>query len=211
MAIRVTCTSCDETFSVSENMRGKKVRCKECDKLVTVPGGKSKADPDADIVEEKKRTKLKAKSRFRDDDLDDDEDDEDSVDEPAGRGRSTSKGGNPVLLIAVGGGALLVAADVLFLVFRPGSTASAPLAQNNKPKQDDSNPNSGKNNDGEDPEPKTNPIPDPNKDKYPGKDKDPGKTQDPTPKTNPDPEPVLPGAAISGEKIYQRLLKSTVF
>src|SRR5260370_29711007 len=47
MSIKVTCPSCDEVFSVADNMRGKKVACRECDKTIVVPAAKTQiADED---------------------------------------------------------------------------------------------------------------------------------------------------------------------
>src|SRR6478672_9097327 len=46
MAIRISCPSCQATFSLSDALRGKKIRCQQCDKMLSVPAGNSKAAPD---------------------------------------------------------------------------------------------------------------------------------------------------------------------
>src|ERR1019366_10730068 len=44
MVIRVTCPSCENRFNVDDDLRGKKVRCRECKETVTVPSTTSCPD-----------------------------------------------------------------------------------------------------------------------------------------------------------------------
>jgi predicted Zn finger-like uncharacterized protein len=77
MAIRVTCPECGAGRDVTEEQRGKKVRCKKCDELILVPA-KAKApapdddDDDIEVVEPVKK-KAPARAAARDEDEDDDE------------------------------------------------------------------------------------------------------------------------------------------
>src|SRR5262245_21502524 len=135
MAISVICPSCDEKLSISEDLRGKKILCRECGKSVQVPGEKvAAATRDADasdlsrdgadrdaaasdlddhnFIEEKRRAPVKpAARRFRgEDDDDDDLDDEDDGDRDRPRRAGSSAGGSHkgALIAAIGGGAVIV-------------------------------------------------------------------------------------------------------
>ena len=55
MAIRVVCPHCDATFSVADELRGKKVRCRDCEKPVPVVAAKSKKAADEDDERDRRR------------------------------------------------------------------------------------------------------------------------------------------------------------
>lgn len=48
MSIRITCPDCDTANNVADEMRGKKVRCRECERSLSVPAGERRRDVDAD-------------------------------------------------------------------------------------------------------------------------------------------------------------------
>lgn len=204
MAIRVTCLSCDEKLSLSDDLRGKKILCRNCGKSVTVPGAQPKTHPDKNgVIAEKRRsaikssakTPAKAKRYWGDDD---DDDDDDVEDETSRKKRPAAAGGSQkgVLLVAGGGGLAILIGVVIFLILGTGSNPRAkndpPVAQipgNNTSHQD----------------PVTLP---PNKDSDPKPDADDGKKDAPKETA---PEPIETIGTLSGEQVYQRLLKSTAF
>src|SRR5205085_4289230 len=47
MAIRVTCPACHSSYSVADDLRGKKLHCRECEEPVVVSGGATKMSRDA--------------------------------------------------------------------------------------------------------------------------------------------------------------------
>jgi S1-C subfamily serine protease len=68
MAIRVVCPACDAAFSVSDELKGKKIRCRECEKPVLVGASRpSKSAQDDDDVAERVQTKPRKAARDDDD------------------------------------------------------------------------------------------------------------------------------------------------
>ena len=214
MSIKITCPSCDEVFSVADNMRGKKVACRECDKTILVPAGKTMVaggdvdDDDKDKIRKGKPTKLAAAGagrRFRDDDDDEDVDEVDEVedeeededadeDEDEGESKKKKKKSMAPLLLIGGGVVLAAAAAVVLIVVMSGRSSEGKTPT---PNQQAQNPN-----------PNPNPQPTPPEDtKREPENKEP--KNDPKVE-EPDPQPVAT-TPMNGEKIYQRLLKSTVW
>jgi hypothetical protein len=130
MAIRVVCPACDAAFSVADDLKGKKIRCRECEKPVTVAAAKPKkvVEDDDEDVEERVQTKPRnpAPSRPRDDDDEparpasrrrprryDEDEDEDDDRKPAGKAKKASP--MPWILAAVGG-SVVVLGGVITLV-----------------------------------------------------------------------------------------------
>jgi HEAT repeat protein len=249
MSIKITCPSCDDVFTVADNMRGKKVACRECDKTIVVPagkptkvaGGEDEDDQDKDKVRKGKPTKLAAAGRFRDDDLDevdeideveevededkvrkgkpakvaaagrfrdaedDDADDEDEDGDEEEDSKKKKKSMMPLILIG-GGLALAAAAAVILIVVMGGRNSDASPKENQvaqNPPNQNQNPQGG-NPQGGNPQ-GGNPQGDPKQDDK----RDPEVKKDPKVE-EPEPQPVVI-SSLSGEKVYQRLLKSTVW
>ncbi|MBI3411815.1 MAG: HEAT repeat domain-containing protein [Planctomycetes bacterium] len=221
MAISVICPSCDEKLSVSEELRGKKILCRECGKSVPVPGGKvgaaardgatretpprdgaTRDADDSDFIEEKRRKPVKpAARRFRGEDEDDEDDDDGDEDRPRRAGASAGGSQKTALIAAIGGGLVIVIGVALFLILRGGGTPasntnSSPVAQNPPDRQPD--PVVQK----KEEEPKTEP--EPKKEPEEPAQKDP-------PKKDPEPEPAPVVNAPKGSPALQSLLKSTVW
>lgn len=143
MAIRVVCPACDAAFSVSDELKGKKIRCRECEKPVPV-GAQPKKAVDDDEPEERIQTKPRkpAPSRPRDDDdedkrrprrkagrYDDENDDDDEDRKPKRKEKKSSP--LPWILAAVGGSVVVLGA-VIGLVIYLTSKKKEP-ANNNQP------------------------------------------------------------------------------
>ncbi|MBI3821673.1 MAG: hypothetical protein HY289_03225 [Planctomycetes bacterium] len=67
MAIRMTCPECEASLSLADDKRGKKVRCKECENVLTVPSANGKlksaeVDEGESPTPDKKKKKKKKKS-----------------------------------------------------------------------------------------------------------------------------------------------------
>lgn len=102
MPIRVTCPGCKNVYTVGEDKRGKKVRCRECEKPISVPDAKPKKRDDEEAIQETR--KIKAAARKADPNDNDDEDD----DRPAKKGKNKkaaapAKSGGGGMMLAVGG------------------------------------------------------------------------------------------------------------
>ncbi len=61
MAIRITCPACKTSQTVGDDKRGRKVRCSECDKPISIPGASSAA------IQDRPRVTAKASGRKSDD------------------------------------------------------------------------------------------------------------------------------------------------
>lgn len=103
MGIRVTCKACETSFSVADDRRGKKIRCKECEEICVVPSGGNAGG---------------ASNGKRKRDADDERSTPDDDERP--RSKKAAKGGNPMLPLALGGGAVVL---VLFLLCGGGGAA----------------------------------------------------------------------------------------
>lgn len=123
MAIRVVCPHCDAAFNVAEELKGKKVRCRECEKPVPVVAAKPQKMDDQEEREERVQSKprkpMPAPARRRGDEEverparrqakrydEDDEDDDD--DRPALRKEKKKSSAAPLIIAAVGGGVVLI-------------------------------------------------------------------------------------------------------
>src|SRR5437870_4196763 len=99
MAIRITCPGCETALTLSDDKRGKKVRCRACEKVLSIPGINGKAskhaeeeDHDEEAVQDEPRLKTKP---ARDDDEGGDEEDR-----PAKKKKKKKKpGGFPIVLV----------------------------------------------------------------------------------------------------------------
>jgi S1-C subfamily serine protease len=106
MSIRIVCPDCDTSNSVADEMRGKKIRCRECDRSLSVPSGDRRRDDEGVYDPKGKSAPVQNPRRGGRDD-----------DRSAGRldspPRQAKKGGSglwAVLLVA--GGSLAVAGVV---------------------------------------------------------------------------------------------------
>jgi len=126
MAIRVTCPHCDTEFNVADDLRGKKVRCRECEKPVLVAAAKPrKAEDEEDEREERVQAKprkpapVAARSAAaerparRPDKRRDEDDDDDDRDTPR---KKQKKSSTPIVIGAIAGGVVAVGGIVLVLV-----------------------------------------------------------------------------------------------
>ncbi len=117
MALRINCPACKTVNVVDDEKRGKKIRCKKCEKPIVVPAEKSKRD-DTQAIQDAHKTKLKmAASSHNRNDEDDAEDDEERPTKKQKTNTTKKKGGFPVMLVVGGIGALL------FLLLLGGGTA----------------------------------------------------------------------------------------
>src|SRR5262245_29140239 len=109
MSIRIICPSCGETYNVSDELRGKKIRCKNCREAVAVGGAKN-GRAHAESVQDLTRRPVAAsaaRKRFRN------EEDDDGDDAPV----TKKKAGSRALLFAVCGmGLAVVAVGAVLLV-----------------------------------------------------------------------------------------------
>src|SRR5437879_3095576 len=125
MPIRITCPSCDESYNVSDELRGKKVKCKSCGGVVTV-GGRGRAADDADGVQDRKGRPVPVQAggrRFRD--PEDEADDLDELDETPRRKRKDDdeeKSSKALVfaLCGVGAGVLAIGAVILIILMNRG-------------------------------------------------------------------------------------------
>lgn len=97
MAIHITCPSCDAAYSVDDDKRGKKIRCRKCAEPISVPAGKP-TRRDEEAVQSGAKVKIKPTARSKDDD----------ERRPTPRRKEPAKGGFPVMLLALGGAAVLL-------------------------------------------------------------------------------------------------------
>jgi S1-C subfamily serine protease len=102
MAVRIVCASCRCVMNVADELRGKKIRCKDCSEVVAVPD---------DGVEFAERPRLPAASRRRD--CDEDDDDERFLQR---RGDEQGPALAPILAAAAGGVVLLVIVVVIIVL-----------------------------------------------------------------------------------------------
>jgi predicted Zn finger-like uncharacterized protein len=164
MAIRISCPSCDASLSFDDEKRGKKVRCKKCEEMFTLPGsnGKAKASAEAAAVQNGRKVKVKPAAATADDDDDD---------RPAKKKKKkpAPKKGNGVLLIVGGVAALLL------LVVAGAAGLGAWLYFGKKPETTIAHTH----------EPP--PEPEKKKEPEPAKTKEPEKKVEPEPKTGPPP------------------------
>jgi S1-C subfamily serine protease len=78
MSIRITCPSCDDSFSVADDMRGKRILCRSCGKAVLVGAVKPEQKKDDSVAERKASPPAStgrgsASRRQHEDEKDDDE------------------------------------------------------------------------------------------------------------------------------------------
>src|SRR5437763_197575 len=115
MAIRITCPGCETSLTLSEDQRGKKVRCRACEKVLSIPAINGKASKHAEPQEDEEEA-VQDEPRLKTKPARADEDDADESDRPAKKKKKKKKQGAPIVLIAalavvflllVGGGALL--------------------------------------------------------------------------------------------------------
>jgi predicted Zn finger-like uncharacterized protein len=135
MAIRVTCPSCESSYTVDDAMRGKKVRCRDCEATVAVPSTSGKDGKSSSSGAGKKQESISSRpmprvaARASDRDRDDD-------DRP--RRKDPAKKSGMLLPLVIGGGVLavlgvlgVIAVVVIFFVL--GSSSPAPVAKANAP------------------------------------------------------------------------------
>ena len=107
MSIRISCPSCEASLTVDDEKAGKKIRCRKCEEVISVPAAGSKKKREEETAVQSKRN-VRVKARSRDDDDEDDDEDDDDEDDRRSR-KKKAKGGAPVLLLSLlGGGALLL-------------------------------------------------------------------------------------------------------
>jgi predicted Zn finger-like uncharacterized protein len=150
MALRITCPGCKTALKLDDEMRGRKVRCTNCDKLLNIPGVNGKKSNDEDAVQEGRKLKAAAAKAREEEDEDENEEEEER---PAKKKKKKKKQkGLPMgMLIGVGGGIALllivvVSASAYFITHLP--KVPEPVARNEK---------------------KADPIPEPPQEERPGK------------------------------------------
>lgn len=208
MALRITCPSCQASYNVGDDARGKRIACRECGEPMRIPGSSPGAD---DRFRERRPSggpvRAGAPPRWRDDRYEDDEED-------AGKKKGM---GLPILA-----GALLCVAAAGITLFFVLTSGGSPEKKPNNPGPVAQNPA---------PQPPVNPLVNPGPQPNPGNpapnNPTPANPENKTPPANPAPNPadppkdpgrkeapepeVVPVAALGGEKVYQRALRSTVW
>jgi predicted Zn finger-like uncharacterized protein len=114
MSIRFTCPACDASYTIDDDMRGKKMRCRKCDESVTVPAKEPKTDDG--VYDPKGRGSPPVR---RDDrrDRDDHDGPKSRREKDASSSRKPKKKGNLLLpMVAIGGGGIAVVGVTLLLV-----------------------------------------------------------------------------------------------
>ena len=139
MPIRMNCPACMTQINVPEEKRGRKVRCRKCEEIFTVPevNGKKKRAEDSSIQSGRKVNAAAARNR-KDDDNDDGDDDR-----PVKK-KTPAKAGASGMMLAIGGVAAVLLLCLLggggigayFVMFR--SKPAEVLAQGD-PKNADKN------------------------------------------------------------------------
>jgi predicted Zn finger-like uncharacterized protein len=130
MPIRVTCPSCEASYSVDDALRGKKVRCRDCGETVAV-GASSSKDSRSTGGKKEEGISSRPMSRSGAGSSRSDRDDRDDDDRP--RRKAPAKKSSMLLPLLLGGGAVAglglfaIIAIVLYFVFR--SPGPAPVAQ----------------------------------------------------------------------------------
>src|ERR1700686_4761007 len=117
MAIRIKCPACDTSNTVDEEKRGRKVRCRHCEELLSVP---KRRGAEEGIQESPKVAGKAGGSRRQGEDETDDP-------RPIRKKDQSAKGGFPVLLVAGAGVA------VLFLLLVIGGAIGAIFFFRSKP------------------------------------------------------------------------------
>lgn len=120
MAIEVKCPGCEKRYRVPENLAGKRIRCKECQKAIAVPAELNE-DDELEEPEPEPRPKKSKKVRVTPDE-EDDRDDRPRKPKKGKRKKSKS-GGIPVWVYLAGGGGLaaVIAVVVVVIVVMSGN------------------------------------------------------------------------------------------
>jgi hypothetical protein len=104
MAIRITCSGCQTALTLSDAMRGKKVRCKACAKVLSIPAKSlAKADEhDEEAIQDQPRLKASKASAPVEDEADGDQD------RPAKKKKKKKSKQGPNVLLIGGAAAIFV-------------------------------------------------------------------------------------------------------
>jgi S1-C subfamily serine protease len=195
VAVRITCPLCNYTYSIADDVRGKTIACRQCHNAILIPGPVP-VRPEREGFTDRGRAAPVGGPLPRTNRLD-------NAVEHVSRSpqRESRRSTFPLFLVLAGGGAGLLAlvavvAGILLLNQKPAYTlvakapvAKAPAAPADPPPK------------AHDPQPAADPAPN---------------AVDPAPQPL-DPAPPEPpagkddGPVLAGEKIYQDLLKSTVW
>jgi predicted Zn finger-like uncharacterized protein len=183
MAIRINCPSCNTLNTIDDAKRGRKVRCRTCEELISVPTGncsKDKREAEA-AVQETRKVKVKAGSaRKQANDEDDDRDADDGRRGPRKKAQA-AKSAFPMVLVLGGVAAVLlmclvgvVGLPTYFLLWSSKPDVAPQKAADQQAQADlknPGNPNEDQKNQNEDP----NPNPKKNPDLFPVVDPNAGK------------------------------------
>src|SRR5262249_40171170 len=133
MPIRITCPHCRDSYSVDEDLLGKRVRCRECKEAFTVQSPRRRED-DEDEGDRRPDRRVGARpsraveyeaprrsSRSRDED------------DPPPRRKTKSGGLSPLVLVGGGVGVLLLVALAVAGSFWLGRQSNAPDQANTNP------------------------------------------------------------------------------
>jgi hypothetical protein len=115
MAIRITCPGCKTALSLSEEMRGKKVRCKHCEKVIGIPAADAPKHQAETATQTERKVKLKTAPPSE-------ESHDEDEDRPAKKKKKKKKKQGSSTLLIAGGAAvflLLVCAVAVSAVFWP--------------------------------------------------------------------------------------------
>src|ERR1019366_6249054 len=106
MAIRITCPGCKTSLTLDEKMRGKKVRCRECEKVLNIPAANGKPKKEAaddEAIQEERKVKAKTAAASHHD-----EDGDEEEDRPAKKKKKKKAGPGVMTGVLIGGSALFV-------------------------------------------------------------------------------------------------------
>ena len=182
MAIRINCPSCNTPNTIDDARRGRKVRCRTCDELISVPTGNGSKDKRKaeEAVQETRKIKVKAAGAGKEAN---DEDDWDADEGRPTRKKKTqaAKSGFPMVLVLGGVAAVLlfcligvVGLPAYFLLWKSKPDVALAKAADQQAQADPKNPgnrNEDQKNKNEDP----NPNPKKNSDPLPVVDPNAGK------------------------------------
>lgn len=63
MSIKITCPGCKNSFAVADEARGKKMRCRKCEKLLVIPAGSPVEDANDESAEQTEEVEAPRKSK----------------------------------------------------------------------------------------------------------------------------------------------------
>jgi predicted Zn finger-like uncharacterized protein len=187
MPIRVNCPSCKTPHNLADDKAGRKVRCRKCEKVISVPAARKARRDDDEAIQERRTVKVKAKAAARRRDDDDDDEDDDEERRPVPR-KKAAAGGGSMTLVLVGGIAVVLLMCLGGVGAIGGYFALRKPPEERQAKADEPRPNNN-----------------------PGPGGNPGKKDFEVPKEKIDPEALKPLPAELPPNLVPRIKQATVY